>query len=129
MSISNLDSKEKGVSVISTSSSILPLESNRLHFVARGEPLPEYDGVSDEQIAGYDRDLMRDRTTLTSAEGRKLKRRIDWRLLPLLALMYTIKTMDAQNVRAHLVSTRLHNSIDSWGNGWYTLGSKCTHYG
>jgi hypothetical protein len=36
--------------------------------------------------------------TLSSADEKKLLRRIDWRLLPLLAAMYVIKTIDAQNV-------------------------------
>ena len=42
--------------------------------------------------------------TLSGAEEKKLLRRIDWRLLPLLAAMYVIKTIDAQNVsdRAYL---------------------------
>lgn len=36
--------------------------------------------------------------TWSSADEKKLLRRIDWRLLPLLAAMYVIKTIDAQNV-------------------------------
>ena len=36
--------------------------------------------------------------TLSGANEKKLLRRIDWRLLPLLAAMYVIKTIDAQNV-------------------------------
>ena len=36
--------------------------------------------------------------TLSGADEKKLLRRIDWRLLPLLAAMYVIKTIDAQNV-------------------------------
>jgi hypothetical protein len=38
---------------------------------------------------------------LTGAEEKKLLRRIDWRLLPLLSAMYVVKTIDAQNV-SHL---------------------------
>lgn len=37
-------------------------------------------------------------STLSSAEEKKLLRRIDWHLLPLMAAMYVIKTIDAQNV-------------------------------
>jgi hypothetical protein len=40
--------------------------------------------------------------TLSSADEKKLLRRIDWRLLPLLAAMYVIKTIDAQNVSHRL---------------------------
>lgn len=36
--------------------------------------------------------------SLGAREERKLLRRIDWRLLPLLAAMYVVKTIDAQNV-------------------------------
>lgn len=45
-------------------------------------------------------DVAASRTTpiLTGAEEKKLLRRIDWRLLPLLAAMYVVKTIDAQNV-------------------------------
>ena len=39
--------------------------------------------------------------TLSGADEKKLLRRIDWRLLPLLAAMYVIKTIDAQNVSHH----------------------------
>jgi hypothetical protein len=35
---------------------------------------------------------------LSRAGEKKLLRRIDWRLLPLLAAMYVVKTIDAQNV-------------------------------
>lgn len=35
---------------------------------------------------------------VSGAEEKKLLRRIDWRLLPLLAAMYVVKTIDAQNV-------------------------------
>jgi len=39
---------------------------------------------------------------LSSSDEKKLLRRIDWRLLPLLAAMYVVKTIDAQNV-SHIV--------------------------
>jgi hypothetical protein len=37
-------------------------------------------------------------SSFTGAEEKKLLRRIDWHLLPLLAAMYVVKTIDAQNV-------------------------------
>lgn len=36
--------------------------------------------------------------TWSGVEEKRLLRRIDWRLLPLLAAMYVVKTIDAQNV-------------------------------
>lgn len=45
--------------------------------------------------------------TLSSADEKKLLRRIDWRLLPLLAAMYVVKTIDAQNV-----SRRVKTQVD-----------------
>lgn len=39
-----------------------------------------------------------DPSAFSSIEGKKLLRRINWHLLPLLAMMYIIKTMEAQNV-------------------------------
>lgn len=35
---------------------------------------------------------------LTAREEKKLLRRIDWHLLPLLSIMYVVKTIDAANV-------------------------------
>jgi len=91
-------SSEKGVFVATSKSPDPLLQSNHLHFVSRGDPLPAYDATTDDQIVGYDSSLMRDRTLLSSDEEKRLLRRIDWRLLPLLAVMYMIKTIDAANV-------------------------------
>lgn len=67
-----------------------------VHRVDRNtdEPLPK----SGDLIPGYDAELMQARATLSSDEEKKLLRKIDWRLLPLLALMYMLKTIDASNV-------------------------------
>ena len=61
------------------------------------EPLPEYDDFQNA-IVGYDATLMRARATLSTEDEKKLLRRIDWHLLPLLAVMYAVKTIDAANV-------------------------------
>lgn len=68
-----------------------------VHYVKRdGEnSLPEYEG---EHIPGYDANLMRARATLSSTEEKKLLRRIDWHLIPLLSVMYMVKTVDYANV-------------------------------
>lgn len=68
-----------------------------IHYVNRTEngSLPEYEG---DVIPGYDANLMRARASLSSAEERKLLRRIDWHLIPLLAIMYMVKSVDFTNV-------------------------------
>ncbi|KAH7268685.1 major facilitator superfamily domain-containing protein [Fusarium solani] len=73
--------------------------SREQHFkvVARGDPLSSSDDVRGE-ITGYDDSLMRARAALSSTEEKKLLRRIDWHLIPLLAIMYMVKTIDASNV-------------------------------
>ena len=84
------------------------LESNRLHTVARGQQLPDYQDSKQEEIVGYNAAEMQDRNALTSEEEKKLLRRIDFRLLPLLALMYIVKTMDAANVsKAHVAAPQV----------------------
>lgn len=73
--------------------------SREQHFkvVARGDPLSSSDDVRGD-ITGYNDSLMRARATLSSTEEKKLLRRIDWHLIPLLAVMYMVKTIDASNV-------------------------------
>ncbi len=86
--------------ILSTNTSTQDLKihnSNGLHFVPRNEVIPEFDVVEGE-ITGYDDQLMRARASLTSEEEKKLLRRLDWHLLPLLAVMYAVKTIDGQNV-------------------------------
>ena len=39
------------------------------------------------------------RESQSNEEEKKLLRRIDWHLIPLLAVMYMVKTIDASNVR------------------------------
>ena len=72
-------------------------------FVASSDsPIPSSDHGSKENNlekgSFYDSAASDIGPTLSSAEEKKLLRRIDWRLLPLLAAMYVIKTIDAQNV-------------------------------
>lgn len=78
----------------------LPSEtsSDDLHFAARKDELLPDDGDEKRQIVGYDAGLMRARALLSSVEENKLLRRIDWRLIPLLSVMYMIKSVDAINV-------------------------------
>ncbi|KAH8885818.1 putative pantothenate transporter [Thozetella sp. PMI_491] len=52
--------------------------------------------ASGEKTAAHD--AAQPRMSLTSVEEKSLLRRIDWRLLPLLSLLYMVKTIDAANV-------------------------------
>jgi hypothetical protein len=69
--------------------------TTRLHFVQRGESLDD-DAVS-EDIAGFDVERMRARTALTFEEEKKLLRRIDWHIMPLVSIMFLLKNIDYAN--------------------------------
>lgn len=74
-------------------------DERQFRCVRRGEALPEASS-SQETIAGYDAELMSDRTLLSVEEEKKLLRRIDWRLMTLCSLLFMFKNLDSQNVRA-----------------------------
>lgn len=74
-----------------------PTSWNHLHVVRREDGSAAYDGLPDE-IAGFDATLMGARTTFSAEEEKKLIRRIDWHLIPLLAVMYMVKSIDASGV-------------------------------
>lgn len=70
-----------------------------LHLVERTgneEGLVQYD--DSDSISGFDAALMGARVALSNVEEKKLIRRIDWRLIPLLSLMYMLKSVDYSNV-------------------------------
>ncbi|EPE06666.1 pantothenate transporter [Ophiostoma piceae UAMH 11346] len=71
--------------------------SDELHIVDRNHDQFASTGGK-THITGYDAELMAARVTLSADEERRLLRRIDWHLLPLLAVMYMVKTIDASNV-------------------------------
>ena len=75
-----------------------------VHYVTRNEDgsLPTDDKG---HIPGYNATLMQARATLSSDEEKKLLRRIDWHLLPLLAVMYMVKTIDSNNVGGKSINT------------------------
>lgn len=78
-----------------------PLDKTNFVASTHGADSPqEYDDQSNklEKGALYESSTSDSRLVLSGAEEKKLLRRIDWRLLPLLAAMYVIKTIDAQNV-------------------------------
>lgn len=83
-----------------TTSNVVPNPgTDQIHFVPRKEELPDYDDAQKLEITGYDADLMRARATLSNVEEKKLLRRVDWHLIPLLAVMYMVKSIDFTNVR------------------------------
>ncbi|CZT03211.1 related to putative tartrate transporter [Rhynchosporium graminicola] len=89
-----------GADIQVSSSKITSIEGSnpkRLHLVQRGDVILESE-VSDETITGYDADLMRARASLTADEEKKLMRRVDWRIIPLCAVMYAVKNIDSSNV-------------------------------
>jgi Major Facilitator Superfamily len=65
------------------------------HYVRRGEPL-EDDAIS-EDIAGYDAARMKARTALTFHQEKKLLRRIDWHIMPIVSIMFLLKNIDYSN--------------------------------
>ncbi|KAE8449797.1 hypothetical protein EG329_007572 [Mollisiaceae sp. DMI_Dod_QoI] len=90
-------SDEKTVLETETSFPITTSHQNDgLHFVTRGKVVSD-DEDSDEAITGYDANQMRARALLSYDEEKKLFRRIDWHLMPLMSLMYLLKNLDAAN--------------------------------
>jgi hypothetical protein len=87
----------KDVEAIVATDSVNDNETHQLHFVRRGEAMPEASS-SQESIAGYDPELMSGRTLLSTEEEKKLLRKIDWRLMTLCSLIFMFKNLDSQNV-------------------------------
>jgi hypothetical protein len=56
-------------------------------------------GDTPSNVIGYESPRMGEPFTLSPQEEKKLLRRIDWHLLPLMAIIYMMKTLDASNVR------------------------------
>lgn len=71
------------------------LDDSTLHYARRGEEVLDQDT---DLIVGYEADQMRARTLLTYEEEKKLLRRIDWHIMPLLAFAFLLKNLDANNV-------------------------------
>lgn len=67
-----------------------------IHVAERGRTLDASEVA--KNVVGFDSDLMQGRTLLTREEERKLIRRVDLHLMPLLALILMVKNIDANNV-------------------------------
>ncbi|KAL3427555.1 pantothenate transporter [Phlyctema vagabunda] len=66
-----------------------------LHFAKRGQILEDEAFVA---VSGFEAERMRARALLTTEQEKKLLRRIDWHIMPLCALMFLMKNLDANNV-------------------------------
>lgn len=73
-----------------------PEASIDMHTVKRGRILSEHEVP--EGVSGYNPELMRGRALLSPAEEKKLMRKVDLHLMPLLALILMVKNLDANNV-------------------------------
>lgn len=71
-----------------------PLQDT-VHIRAREARIDQGDAT---QIEGYDHERMQDRGLLSYEEEKKLLRRVDWRLMPLCAVIFMVKNVDANNV-------------------------------
>lgn len=84
-------------------------DSNRAaHLADRGKAIKH--GRKGENIAGYDSDLMAGRSLLSKEEEKRLLRRVDLRLMPLLALILMVKNLDANNVSCSLAHNSTHTN-------------------
>ena len=94
--------------------SALSESEDSLHYTKRGDILGE-EVFQDGQIDGYDAERMRARAALTSEEEKKLMRRVDWRVMPLCAMMFLLKNIDYQNVcvksTSHPSKRKTHETI------------------
>ncbi|EXJ83050.1 hypothetical protein A1O3_06867 [Capronia epimyces CBS 606.96] len=89
---------EKTTGAVSPATEVKSLDSRNLTIVPRGDAgsVPDLDLG---QVTGVDDDAVLDaRRAFTAEEEKRLIRRIDWRLLPLLSILYMVKTIDAANV-------------------------------
>ncbi|KAJ5608187.1 hypothetical protein N7537_004806 [Penicillium hordei] len=113
---------EKGqIGIVSTDETPTPAKGN-VHYVNRNGD-NTLKSLEEEVIPGYDATLMDARATLSAAEEKKLLRRIDWHLIPLLAVMYMLKSVDFTNVSyartmdkgtAHNILTELKMTSDQY---------------
>lgn len=91
------------------------------HLVERGQAVDR--SAKHDLIAGYDSDLMAGRTLLSEDEEKRLLRRVDFRLMPLLALILMVKNLDANNAAnarimnrgtSQNILTQLHMTPDAY---------------
>jgi hypothetical protein len=87
------------------------IHNGQLHYVRRGQEITD-DTLSTDSIEGYEADQMRARALLTYEEEKKLLRRIDWHMMPLLSIAFLLKNIDYTNVsNAKIMNTGTHQNI------------------
>ena len=95
--------------------------SHNLHFAQRGADVDI--GTVDEHIDGFDAERMRARSALTTAEEKKLMRRVDVRMMTLCSLIFLIKNLDSANISnarimnsgtSRNIMTQLHLTADEY---------------
>jgi hypothetical protein len=85
-------------------------EIEHFHYVRRGQVLDD-DAVS-EDIVGFDATRMKARTALTYEEEKKLVRRVDWHIMPLVSIMFLLKNLDYANAsNARIMNAGTHRNI------------------
>lgn len=100
---------EKNESRVSSPEELPTFGGDHIHVVPRTEEIADYDKSGTDSITGYNATLMGARVTLSNEEEKKLLRRIDWHLIPLMSLIYMIKSVDFTNVRKKYPRTmRVH---------------------
>ena len=119
------------VDVVSSTSPSAVAESTghgKLHLVARSDELHD---KPESDIRGYDEELMRDRVLLSSEEEKRLLRKVDLYLLPLMSLIYMVKTIDANNVssRASHGDRRVLCRVAGPDVTLLIIDIKCQNYG
>ena len=109
---SSPDSSEyKLKAVISTAREASEIHNGELHYVLRGQEVTD-DSLSTDSIEGYEAEQMRARALLTYEEEKKLLRRVDWHLMPLLSICFLLKNIDYSNVsNAKIMNSGTHRNI------------------
>jgi hypothetical protein len=88
-------------STVEKSNNTPPTQETALEGAVHVQPRDGHAAIDvPSDIVGYDHDRMKDRGLLTYEEEKKLLRRVDWRLMPLCALIFLVKNVDANNVSA-----------------------------
>lgn len=86
-------------STIEKSDNIASTQEKAVEETVHVQPREGYAAIDiPSDITGYDHERMKDRGLLTYEEEKKLLRRVDWRLMPLCALIFLVKNVDANNV-------------------------------
>lgn len=91
----NLSSSSSDIRKEGNTDETSEIDNGKLHYVRRGQEVADNET---DAIAGYEAEQMRARALLTSEEEKKLLRRIDWHIMPLCAIAFLLKNIDANNV-------------------------------